>query len=129
MSDDLPKRGEIELPPLETMVNLYPGTDYVSEHTTDELIALCPMSGLPDYYSLILRYGPDKRIIELKSLKLYLVAFKDACMLHEDIINRIVEDLVEVVEPMWLEAELEVAVRGGIETRLYRMWVREDEDQ
>ncbi|MHA1379968.1 MAG: preQ(1) synthase [Candidatus Helarchaeota archaeon] len=113
---------------LETIKNKYKGTKYVCEHIFPELTALCPTTNLPDFYTFRLIYEPNEKIIELKSLKLYLVEFRNIGIYHEELINKIMEDLKEVLEPSWIFIELEVAVRGGITTSIRRFWDKEEGD-
>jgi len=87
-------------------------------YETSELIALCPMTGVPDFYRLKIEYVPDSLLPELKSLRKYLLAFKEVPALHEHLAQRIYRDFREAVKPKWLRITLEVAPRGGIITRV-----------
>lgn len=73
-------------------------------------------------------YEPDEKLIELKSLKLYLVEYRNEGIYHEELINRIMDDLKSVIEPNWIFLELEVAVRGGISTFIKRYWDKNEGD-
>ena len=102
---------------------------YICEHTFEELTAVCPESRLPDFYTVKITYEPEKELVELKSLKYYLSSFRNVEILHEELINRIVDDLINSIEPRWIVAELQVNVRGGIKTVIKRKWSKERGDE
>jgi 7-cyano-7-deazaguanine reductase len=106
---------KMKLPKLEVLDFLYKDGGEVS-YETDELTSLCPMTGLPDFYTLDITYVPAKKVPELKSLKLYLVAFRNVPILHEHLACRIYDDLKKAVKPKHLRVELEATPRGGIST-------------
>ena len=83
---------------------------------TDEFTALCPWTGLPDYGTLTITYEPGELCIELKSLKYYLLCYRDVGIVQEHAVNRILDDLVEVCHPHWMKVELDYKVRGGLHT-------------
>jgi 7-cyano-7-deazaguanine reductase len=99
---------------LETFPNRHPNRDYIVTLETDEFTCVCPMTGQPDFARLNIRYIPDKRIIESKSLKLYLWSYRDEGAFHEHVANRILDDLVAALAPRWCKITAEFAVRGGI---------------
>lgn len=99
---------------LETFPNRHPGRDYVVTLTTDEFTCLCPMTGQPDFARLAIRYIPDARIVESKSLKLYLWSFRQTGCFHEHAANVVLDDLVAALQPRWCQVTAEFAVRGGI---------------
>lgn len=82
-----------------------------------EFTSVCPMTGLPDFGSIIIRYTPDKKIIELKSLKYYLLQYRNVGIFYEHVVNRILDDLVEALKPKRIEITGEFTARGGITTR------------
>ncbi|MFO7666722.1 MAG: preQ(1) synthase [Desulfobacterales bacterium] len=82
-----------------------------------EFTSVCPMTGLPDFGSIIIRYIPDKKIIELKSLKYYLLQYRNVGIFYEHVVNRILDDLVEVLKPKQMEIIGEFTARGGLTTR------------
>ncbi len=86
------------------------------EYNTNELVALCPMTGIQDLYTLNITLTPDQHIPELKSLKFYLLAYKDLPISHEHLCSRIKRDLEETLSPAHLHVHLDTAVRGGIKT-------------
>ena len=83
---------------------------------TDEFTAVCPWTGLPDYGTLIISYLPNGHCIELKSLKYYLLSFRDVGIVQEHAVNRILNDLVTVCQPVSMTVTLDYKVRGGIHT-------------
>jgi 7-cyano-7-deazaguanine reductase len=99
---------------LETFPNRHPHRDYVVELKTQEFTCVCPMTGQPDFANLTIRYIPDQRIVESKSLKLYLWSFRDEGVFHEHLTNVILDDLVAVLDPRWCEVVADFWVRGGI---------------
>lgn len=84
--------------------------------TQPEFTSLCPMTGLPDFGSIIVSYSPDKKIVELKSFKLYLLQYRQVGIFYEHVVNRILDDLVATVSPGWMEVHGEFTPRGGITT-------------
>jgi len=86
------------------------------EHTTDEFTCLCPFNELPDQATIIIRYVPNKLCIELKSLKYYFYSFRQVRIFHEHVVNKILEDLVAVLDPLELTVIGKFATRGGITT-------------
>lgn len=101
---------------LETFDNPKPGRDYTIRIRIPEFTCLCPKTGQPDFAQLLLEYVPEARCVELKSLKLYVWSFRDEGHFHEEVTNRIVDDLVRVLEPRFLRLTAEFNVRGGIYT-------------
>ncbi|HHQ49171.1 MAG TPA: NADPH-dependent 7-cyano-7-deazaguanine reductase QueF [Acidobacteria bacterium] len=101
---------------LETFEYEYPGREIVIDIETDEFTAVCPFSGLPDFGTLRVRYTPDRRIIELKSFKYYLVSFRNVGIYQEHAVNRLLEDLAACCQPRWMEVVLDYRLRGGIHT-------------
>ena len=79
--------------------NPHPGRDYEIRCETSELTCLCPMTGQPDFATVVITYVPDAKIVELKSLKLYLWSYRDEGAFHEDVTNRILDDLVAAIAP------------------------------
>jgi 7-cyano-7-deazaguanine reductase len=96
--------------------NPHPHRDYEVRCETPELTCLCPMTGQPDFATVILTFVPDARLVELKSLKLYLWTFRDEGAFHEDVTNRILDDLVAAINPRRMTVETRWNVRGGIST-------------
>ncbi|NIP72837.1 MAG: NADPH-dependent 7-cyano-7-deazaguanine reductase QueF [Gammaproteobacteria bacterium] len=101
---------------LETFDNPRPGRDYTIRIRVPEFTCLCPKTGQPDFATLYIEYVPARRCIELKSLKLYIWSFRDEGAFHEDVTNRILDDLVEAVAPHFMRLTAKFNVRGGIYT-------------
>jgi 7-cyano-7-deazaguanine reductase len=99
---------------LETFPNPHPGRDYTIEHTCPEFTSVCPKTGQPDFATIRITYVPDRSCVELKSLKLYLQAFRNQGIFYEDVINVILDELVRVVSPRRMTVEGSFSVRGGI---------------
>ena len=99
---------------LETFPNRNPERDYIVELKTDEFTCLCPKTGQPDFANILIRYVPDGKIVESKSLKLYLWTFRDEGTFHEHFANRLLDDLVEALKPRWCRVEVDFNARGGI---------------
>jgi 7-cyano-7-deazaguanine reductase len=102
--------------PLQTFANPAPERDYTIRMTLPEFTCLCPKTGQPDFATLKLEYVPDERCVELKSLKLYIVSFRDRGAFHEAVTNEILRELVGVTGPRFLRLSAEFNVRGGIYT-------------
>ena len=113
---------EIDSAVLETFAYEYPGRDVAVDIETDEFTAVCPWSGLPDFGKVTIRYLPKTKILELRSLKYYLLSFRNVGIYQEHAVQRILEDLVKVTEPQWMEAVLDYKVRGGIHTTCRARW-------
>lgn len=112
------KRGEKEIleSKLTVVENKYTDRDYEVNITLPEFTCLCPISGYPDFAEIRVKYIPDKHIIELKSLKLYINKFRDQFIFHEEAVNRILDDLVEVCQPRWMEVIGDFNPRGNVKT-------------
>lgn len=110
---------------LETFPYEYAGKDVAVDIETDEFTAVCPWSGLPDFGKVTMRYLPRAKILELRSLKYYLLSYRNVGIYQEHAVNRILEDLVRVVEPQWMEIALDYKVRGGIHTVCRVRWPRQ----
>ncbi len=99
---------------LETFVNKHPDNDYRVEFICPEFTSLCPMTGQPDFATIYITYIPDKRMVESKSLKLYLGSFRNHGDFHEDCVNIIMKDLIKLMDPKYIEVFGEFNARGGI---------------
>jgi len=99
---------------LETFPNRHPDRDYAVTLETDEFTCVCPVTGQPDFASLTIEYVPDRKIVESKSLKLYLESFRNEGVFHEHVTNTILDDLVKALAPRWCVVRGEFAARGGI---------------
>ncbi len=103
--------GEVSL---ETFPNKYSDRDYVVAFDCPEFTSLCPVTGQPDFAHIKITYIPDERCLESKSLKLYLFSFRNTGMFHEEITNRILEDIVAACKPRWIRVRGIMNPRGGI---------------
>lgn len=101
---------------LETFDNQFPGRNYVIEIVCPEFTSVCPKTGQPDFGTLTFTYTPDKRCVELKSLKMYLQSFRNDGIFYENVTNRIFDDLVATLEPRWFKLLASFTPRGGIST-------------
>ena len=101
---------------LEAFSNPHPDRDYTIRIRIPEFTCLCPKTGQPDFATLTLEYVPDLLCVELKSLKLYVWSFREEGAFHEDVTNRILNDLVAACEPRFMRLRAEFNVRGGIYT-------------
>ena len=101
---------------LVAIPNPHPGRDYVVRCETPEFTCVCPLTGQPDFARVTVSYVPDASIVELKSLKLYLWSYRDEGAFHEDVTNRILDDLVAAIGPRRLTVHTDWHVRGGIHT-------------
>lgn len=118
----------INIAGLETLDNKHKSHRYVCVHEFPELTAVCPVTRLPDFYVIKVEYEPDERLVELKSFKLYLNKFRDREILHEEITNEIVDQLIRSINPRWIKIEVKVNVRGGIYTTIKRHWDKKKGD-
>ena len=103
---------------IETFPNPAPQRDYHVHMEIPEFTCLCPMTGQPDFAALYLDFIPDKKNIELKSLKLYIWSYRDQGAFHEAVTNKIVDDLVKAMQPRFLRLTAKFYVRGGIFTNV-----------
>jgi 7-cyano-7-deazaguanine reductase len=101
---------------LEAVENDNPDRDYDIDFTIPEFTCLCPESNFPDFATMHIHYVPDRKLVELKSLKLYINKFRDQEMFHETAVNRILDDLVGLLDPRFIEVVGDFNVRGNIKT-------------
>ncbi len=105
---------------LKTFPNQYLGRDYTIEIVCPEFTSVCPMTGQPDFGTITFSYTPDKLCVELKSLKLYLQSYRDAGIVHESVVNRVLDDLVKACAPREMNVTAIFNVRGGFTTTVSR---------
>jgi 7-cyano-7-deazaguanine reductase len=103
---------------LDAVPNPHPDRDYEVAMAIPEFTCLCPITGQPDFATIRIRYVPDQHLVELKALKLYIWSYRDEGAFHEDVTNRILDDLVQAVRPRWAEVTGDFNVRGGIKTEV-----------
>ena len=99
---------------LETFDNKHPDRDYWVKFNCPEFTTLCPITGQPDFATLYISFIPDKKMVESKSLKLYLFSFRNHGSFHEDCVNIIMDDLAELLQPRYIEVTGNFLPRGGI---------------
>lgn len=120
----------LKTPEIEVWENQYADRDYVIDLTIPECTCICPKTGLPDFATIKISYGPDKDCLELKSLKMYIVSYRNVGIFHEHLVNKILDDIVKACHPRWARVEGIINPRGGIETTVtaeYRMKPRRAE--
>ena len=113
---------DAELPEIETWPNQY--RDYQIEIDTPEFTSVCPKTGLPDFGKLRLRYVPDKRCVELKSYKMYLLAYRNLGIFQENVVNRVLRDVVKAAKPVSATVIGDFSPRGGLGTVVTAAWSR-----
>ena len=99
---------------LEAFINKHQGNDYWVRFNCPEFTSLCPITGQPDFAEIRIEYIPDKRMVESKSLKLYLFSFRNHGAFHEDCVNIIMKDLIKLMQPKYIEVTGLFTPRGGI---------------
>ncbi len=110
---------------LEAVPYEYAGKrDIVIEIEHPEFTSVCPRTGLPDFGTLKIKYVPDEKIVELKSLKYYLLQYRQVGIFYEHLVNKILDDLVNLLNPKEMEVIFEANVRGGIKTRVCAKYKR-----
>jgi 7-cyano-7-deazaguanine reductase len=111
------------LPEIETWPNQY--ADYEIEIVMPEFTSVCPKTGLPDFGKVVLRYVPDKRCLELKSYKMYLLAYRDLGIFQENVVNRVLRDVVAAAKPVSATVIGDFTPRGGLSTLVTASWSRQ----
>lgn len=99
---------------LETFINQHPDNDYFVKFNCPEFTSLCPITGQPDFATITISYVPNVKMVESKSLKLYLFSFRNHGDFHEDCINTIMKDLIALMDPKYIEVWGKFTPRGGI---------------
>jgi len=108
------------LPEIETWPNQFP--DYEIEIAIPEFTSVCPKTGLPDFGKLTLRYVPDAKCLELKSLKMYLMAYRNLGIFYENVVNRFLRDVVAAAKPRSATVTGEFTPRGGLHSKITASW-------
>jgi 7-cyano-7-deazaguanine reductase len=103
---------------LQTFPNPHPDRDYLIEHVAEEFTSVCPITGQPDFGTIVIEYVADRLCVELKSLKLYLQGYRNEGIYYEDVTNRILEHLTECLSPRWMQVHSEWSTRGGIHSTI-----------
>ncbi len=113
---------DASFPEIETWPNQFPAYEILVD--VPEFTSVCPKTGLPDFGTLTIRYLPDKRCLELKSLKEYLLTYRNLGIFQENIVNRILEDVVRAARPKWAVVKGDFRPRGGIGGSVEARWPR-----
>ena len=123
-TDEQAKSGiDASLPDIETWPNSYPG--YEIEIVMPEFTSMCPKTGLPDFGTLTLRYIPGELALELKSLKMYMLSYRNVGIFYENAVNRFLRDIVKACNPERATLIGEFTPRGGIRSKITVGWSRE----
>jgi len=124
-TDDQAKAGiDAELPDIETWPNHYP--NYEIQIEIPEFTSVCPKTGLPDFGKLTLRYVPGERAVELKSLKMYMLGYRNLGIFYENAVNRFLRDIVKACDPVRATLIGDFTPRGGIQSRITASYSREN---
>ena len=107
---------------LEAFPNKHPEHDYFVKFNCPEFTSLCPMTGQPDFATITISYVPDAKLVESKSLKLYLFSFRNHGDFHEDCVNTIMNDLIALMQPKYIEVWGRFSPRGGLSIDPYANW-------
>ena len=113
---------------LETFANAHPDRDYLVTLRCPEFTTLCPITGQPDFATLLINYIPNERLVESKSLKLYLFSFRNHGDFHEDVTNVVMNDLIDLMQPKYIEVKGLFVPRGGIAIHPFANWANPDFD-
>ncbi len=107
---------KLKTPAIEAWDNQYSDREYVIDLDIPEFTCICPKTGLPDFATIYVKYSPNKKCVELKSFKLYLVSYRNVGIFHEHLVNKILDDIVKSCRPRWAEVTVDMNPRGGIQT-------------
>jgi len=115
---------ELETPPVEVFENVYPDKEYLIQLEIPEFTAICPKTGLPDFGFIYIDYKPSEHCLELKSLKEYFIFYRNLGIFHENVVNKVLDDLVKASSPRYMKVRAVYNVRGGIKTSVEREFTR-----
>jgi 7-cyano-7-deazaguanine reductase len=113
---------------LEAWENPHKDRDYTISLTIPEFTCVCPRSGFPDFATFYIKYIPGQKIVELKSLKLYINSYRDVPISHEDATNKVLNDLVRLLNPRWIEVVGDFNVRGNIKAVITATYKQESKE-
>lgn len=113
---------------IDSFENRFPERDYEIEFVAPEFTSVCPMTGQPDFGTIIVTYTPEARCIELRSFKFYLQAFRNRGIFYENVVNTILDDIVAAIQPRHLMVTGDFNTRGGISARITAAYSADDED-
>jgi 7-cyano-7-deazaguanine reductase len=114
----------LKMPEIEVWDNQYSDRDFVVDLTIPEFTCICPKTALPDFALIKVSYKPAKLCLELKSLKLYLVEYRDIGIFHEHLVNKLLDDFVRASHPRWMRVEVIMNPRGGIGTTVIAEYIQ-----
>lgn len=114
---------------LEAFPNNYPGRPYVVSISFPEYTSLCPMTGQPDFGTIVMEYIPDEKIVESKSFKLYMFAYRNHQSFMETLTNKMLDDFVEALDPLWCRVKGLFAPRGATDLHVFAEQFKEDSPQ
>jgi len=123
---DIRQEDAIDVAVLEAIPFDYPDSPTEVVYETEEFTCVCPWTGLPDFARLVIRYTPHQSLVELKSLKYYLTSFRNVGIIQEHAVNRILNDLVQLVQPVSMAVEAEYRERGGIKGKAVARYSRNE---
>jgi len=123
---DIQDETAIDTDILEAITFEYPESVTEVTYETEEFTCVCPWTGLPDFGNIAITYTPDKLLVELKSLKYYLTSYRNVGIIQEHVVNRALNDLVNLVQPLSMLVEAEYRERGGIRTNASAMYEKKD---
>jgi 7-cyano-7-deazaguanine reductase len=109
---------------IETFPNPKVGRQYIIIHRNPEFTSVCPITGLPDFGTVTIKYIPDKICLELKSLKYYFLKFRNEGIFYEDVTNKILDDLIEACSPIEMEITTDWTTRGGMNSTIIAKYVK-----
>ena len=112
----------LKTPAIEVWENKYPEREYTVDLETAEFTCICPKTGLPDFATIYITYAPAKFCIELKSFKMYLIAYRNVGIFHEHLVNKVLNDFVKACSPRWAKIKIMMNPRGGIGTTVCAEW-------
>ncbi len=111
---------------LESFSNKHPENDYFVKFNCPEFTSLCPITGQPDFANIVISYVPDEKLVESKSLKLYMFSFRNHGDFHEDVVNIIMKDLIRLLDPKYIEVWGQFLPRGGLSIDPYCNYGKKD---
>lgn len=115
----------LKTPEIETFRNVYTDASFRIDLEFPEFTAICPKTGLPDFGIIYVSYRPDEQCLELKSFKEYFLFYRNLGIFHENVVNRVCDDLVRACKPHWLRVHADYNVRGGVKTGVTRVYSRQ----
>ncbi|MCM8781368.1 MAG: preQ(1) synthase [Candidatus Omnitrophica bacterium] len=114
----------LKTPKIDVWRNKYLDKEYTVNIEIPEFTCICPKTGLPDFATIRIEYSPDKYCIELKSLKMYTIFYRNVGIFHEHLVNKLLDDLVKACKPRWVKIIGEFNPRGGIKTTVIAEYKR-----